>query len=129
MKHTVFAVDLADQLLNIHSELLVDLEVGTAWNCHLHQDDFPDPIWVSLEEGIKGMKFLRYSFDVVQAVNTNDDRCASKVVSHAPDHVLDTFFLEAVVELRGLDAYREGPNRDYPATNCDLGVIMRAIVP
>ena len=107
-KRTVLPIDLANQVLYLLSQVLVGLEVVSARDCHLQKHYLANEAWVPFEESVKGMQFLRYSFDAVQAIDTQDNFCVAEIGSHIAESVLDTGLLEAVVELRGLNADGEG---------------------
>ena len=68
-KCTVFAIDLADQVLDFLLQGLVGLEIVSAQGRHLQKHRFTDESRVSFEESVKGMQFLRYSFYAIQAID------------------------------------------------------------
>ena len=98
------------------------LEIVSAWDCHLDKNCLADPFWVPFKESIKGVQFLRYAFDTIQAVDPNDDFYAVELVSHTANHILDAVLLESVVELGRLDTYWERPEKYFSATRSDSGV-------
>lgn len=109
----MFAIDLADQVLDLLFQILVRLKVISARNRHLQKHRFTDEIWTFFEESVKGVQFLRYPFDAVQAIDAEDHFGVTEIGSHFAQSVLDAVLLEAGVEFRGLDADGEDLDGDF----------------
>lgn len=85
-------------MLDLLLQILVRLEIVSAGDRHLQKHRLANKIWVSFEESIKGVQLLRYSFDAVQAIDSEDHFCVAKIGSHLAESFLDTGLLETVVE-------------------------------
>jgi hypothetical protein len=66
-------VDPTDQLVDRRTQVLILFDVLTRRDGDLYEDDFTEPFGVFFEEDFHRVKFLRYSFDVVQSVDSDDD--------------------------------------------------------
>lgn len=67
------------------------------------------------EEDFKRVELLRHSFDIIEAVHAYDQLDTLKLALERGDALLDLWFLETLDELLGVDANREGSNRNEAA--------------
>ena len=70
---SVFSVNPSDQFTDFSLQLGRIRQAGT---CHLDEDDFSPPIWVVVEELLKGLELLNDTFDDIELIPTNDDLLA-----------------------------------------------------
>ena len=101
---TIFAIDPTNQLLNLLFEVLVGLEVVTAWDGHLQEDDLPNELWVSFKKIFEGIQLLWDAFDAVQSVDSKNELSPKEAVFHVAKTVLYVRLLEATMELRWFNA-------------------------
>ena len=67
------AVDPTDQLVHRPPQALVLFHVLPGRHGHLDEHDFADPFGVLFQEDFERVQFLRHAFDVVEAIDADDD--------------------------------------------------------
>ena len=101
-------VDTSDELFRHASQVLVLFDVLSRRNGELDEDDLADPFRVLVQESLERVKLLRYTLDVIQSVDTDNDLDALESLFQLSQTFLNGRLLETVDELHGFDTDREG---------------------
>ena len=67
------SIDTTDKLVDSCAQILVLLYVLSGGDSKLRKDDLPDPLWVLGEEELECVKLLGNAFDIIEAVNTDNN--------------------------------------------------------
>lgn len=74
------AVNSSNKFLDFLAQHLIFMYSRARRDAQLHQHDLADPLGIFLQHLIKGMKFLGYSLDIVQSVDSQDYLLALEVL-------------------------------------------------
>ena len=84
---SVLSIDPSDQLTDLSLQLRCVRQAGTR---HLDEDDLTPPLWVVMEELLKGLELLDDTLDDVKLIPTDDDLLAFVQRAKGLDFGLDT---------------------------------------
>lgn len=96
-------INPTDKFIHASSQILVLLHILSGWNGQLDQHNFADPLGVLGKESLECLEFLRYTFDVIQTVNTDDDLDTLKSSFQRTKTLDNGFFLKTFDKLVRVD--------------------------
>ena len=100
-------VDATDEFIDGGPEVLVLLDVLPRRHRELYEDDLADPFRMLGEEEFESMKFLWDTFDIVQAIDADNDLDAAKALLQLRYALFDGLFLEILRACVSLSYFRQ----------------------
>lgn len=96
---TEATVDPTNELVDSRPQVLILFHILTRRNRELNEDDFADPFRVLGKENFERVQLLRYTLDVIESVDTNDDFAAFEPFAKRRNAGDDRFALETLCKV------------------------------
>ena len=93
------SVDSTHRFVDGGAQVLILFHILTRGYCYLNQHHFADPLRMILQERLESVQLLRYTFDVIQSIDTDDDLDTFESTLQTLDPFLDAFAFQTVLEL------------------------------
>jgi hypothetical protein len=103
------------ELVHHLPEVLVLLDIASAGHGHLDKHHLAYPLGVLVQENLQGVQLLRNTLDVIETINSDDELDALELFLQLRNPFLNRRLLQALRELLGINADREGPDSSQPS--------------